>query len=276
MRMWWLKTGIGTLLTAALLAVAFATVAAASAGPVDRPFPGGEISQLAINDGPTQGSFADVSYRHDGCGARPGETSCAWTVDVGLAPEGFELCPSTMEAAKTIWSSGEQTADGAVASGPKAFALRGSSGQVLCVVLSQTTSGEEEGWKYKQGSSTVLHAIRLDDDLVAPFEAAELKIIRASPPATIEPPPIFTPTSFFVGPGCHSLTIGATRYAFLYKQIGCNKATNLAKMTQHSDADPGGYSCTDKAGGGMRCTREGHPGKYVEWRLPHRRPVLKR
>jgi hypothetical protein len=262
------------LLAAALLAVPFATVATASAGPVDRAFAGGEISQLAIDDGPTQGSFANVGYRYDGCGARPGETACTWTVDVGLAPEGFELCPSTLTAAKTIWSSGEQTANGAVASGPKAFALRGSPGQVLCVVLSQAASGEEGGGPYKQGGSAVLHAIRLDDDLVTPVEAAELKIIRASPPATIEPPP--TPTPFFVGPDCHSLTIGTTRYAFHYKRIGCRKATTLAKTAHLSGADPSGYHCAGKAASGRRCSRVGHPGKYVEWRLPHRRAVLER
>jgi hypothetical protein len=255
-------------LLAAVLGAAFAAVAAASAGPVDRAFPGGMITRLAIDNGPTQGSFADVSYRYDGCGTQTGETACVWKVDVGLAPEGFELCPSTLEAAKTIWSSGEQVANGTVTSGPKTFALRGTPGQVLCVVLSQTSAGEVVGWN---GASTVLHAIRLDDDLVTPIEAAELRIARANPPASIEPAPAAVP--FFIGPDCRSLTIGTTRYAFLYKQIGCRKAANLAKMTHLSGADPNGYRCTDRGAGGQRCSREGRPRKYVEWHLPGQSPL---
>ena len=270
MRMRWPHAGVGALFLAALSTAAFAALAVASAGPVDRPFSGGAISQLAINDGPTQGSFANVSYQHDSCGAKPGETICTWQLDVGLAPEDFELCPATLEAARMIWSSGEQTADGAVASGPKTFALRGSPGQALCVVLSQTASGEEAGEKYKDSSSVALLSIRIDDFLVGPIEAAELRVIRANPPAVVGPPP--TPTPFFVGPGCRSLTIGATRYAFLYKQIDCYKATNLAKMVHVSGgSDPSGYRCREKAAGGMRCSRKGHPRKYVEWRLPDRR-----
>jgi len=256
-----LYRGLGALFLAALAAAAFAALAAAAAGPVDRPFPGGAISRLAINDGPTQGSFADVSYRYEGCGAQAGETACTWQVDVGLAPEGFELCPSTLEASRTIWSSGEQTADGTVSSGPKAFALRGSPGQVLCVVISQTASG---------GSSAVLEAIRIDDDLVSPVEAIELKIVRASPPAAPASPS--PPTPFFVDPDCHALTIGTTRFVFLYKQIGCRKATNLATMAHLSGSNPGGYRCSAKTAGGMRCSREGHPRKYVEWRLPRNVP----
>jgi len=274
MRMRRINVGTGALLAAMLLTAALATIAGASAGPVDRAFPGGAISQLAIDDGPTQGSFANISYQHDGCGTHTGETACTWQVDVGLAPEGFELCPSTLEAAKTIWSSGEQTANGTVASGPKAFALRGTPGQVLCVILNQTSSGEVSGWKFKSGGTTVLHAIRLDDDLVTPIEAAELKIVRASPPAAIEPPPAATP--FFVSPDCRALTIGTTHYAFIYKQIGCRKATNLAKMAHLSGADPSGYRCADKTAEGQRCTRKGHPRKYVEWRLPRHRPTLRR
>jgi hypothetical protein len=256
-----MRVGAAALMAALLPTAAFTTAAAASAGPVDRPFPGGAISQLAINDGPTQGSFANVSYQYS-CPTPSGETACTWKVDVGLAPEGFELCPSSLEAARTIWSSGERTVDGIVESGFQAFPLRGSPGQVLCVVLSQTSG------------STVLHAIQLDNDLVTPIEAIELKIIRASSAAAIEPPP--APIPFFVSPNCRSLTIGTTRYAFRYQRIGCHKATNLAKMAHLSGADPSGYRCAEKAAGGQRCSREGHPHKYVEWHLPRHRATLRR
>jgi hypothetical protein len=266
MRTRWLGTTAGVLFAAALLAAVIAGNAVASAGPVDRPFPGGAISQLSINDGPTQGSFASVDYQYGLCGTQPSETACTWRVDVGLAPEGFELCPSTLEPTRTIWSSGEQIANGQVASGPKAFPLKGSPGEALCVVLSQTSSGEDGGVKFKSGSSTILQAIRMDDDLVTPVEAVELRIRRASPAALVEPVP--TPTPFYVSANCRTLTIGTTRYAFRYRRIGCHKAANLAQAAHLSGTEPGGYRCNDKPSGGMRCSRQGHPGKYVEWRPP--------
>src|SRR5215208_5922533 len=140
-------TRLGTwIAAAAALSLCVATAAAASAGPVDRPFPGGHIDQLAINDGPTEGSFAGVAYEFSDCGAAH-EVACTWQVGVGLAPDGFELCPSDRDALATIWASGEQSANGAVASGPRSFPLRGTPGQLLCVVLDQTSTVEREGWK---------------------------------------------------------------------------------------------------------------------------------
>jgi hypothetical protein len=247
---------------ALLLLTASASIAAAAAGPVDRPFPGGGISQLAIDDGPSHGSFSNVAFQFDQCGTRPGETACTWRIDVGLAPEGFELCPTAFEAGKTIWTSGEQFANGAVASGAKAFGLRGTPGQVLCVVLSQTSS-DPQG---VAGSSTVLKAILMDQDLVTPVEAVELKILRASPPAQIQPPPTAIP--FYVSSNCRSLTIGATQYSFSYRLMGCRKATNLAAAAYRSATAPNGYRCTTKASGGKRCWRQGRSKRYLEWHLP--------
>jgi hypothetical protein len=253
-------------LTAAVTSAALASSAAAAAGPVNRPFAGGEINQLAINDGPTQGFFANVSYRFEQCGTATGETACSWQVDVGLAPEGFELCPSTLEAAKTIWSSGKQAANGSVQSGPETFALRGTPGQVLCVVLSQTSSGKIGGEEFKQSSATILESIVMDQDLVTPIEAVELRIIRANPPAQIPPPP--TPTPFFLSPDCRSLTIGTTRYAFVYRQMGCRKAGTLARAAYSQAIAPSGYNCKARPAGGKRCWRQGRPQRYLEWHLP--------
>ncbi len=254
------------LVAASVASAVLAGSAAAAAGPVDRPFAGGAISQLAINDGPTQGSFSDVNYRFDQCGTVAGETACSWQVDVGLAPEGFELCPSTLEAAKTAWSSAGQTANGTVASGPKTFALRGTPGQVLCVILSQTSSGEVDGEEFEKSSSTVLKSIVMDQDLVSPIEAIELRIIRASPPAQPAPPP--APTPFVLSSDCRWLTIGATRYTFLYRQMGCRKAGNLAQVAYRSASAPSGYHCRAKTTGDKRCWRQGRPQRYLEWHLP--------
>jgi hypothetical protein len=270
MRKRWLRAGAGALVAVALALIA-ATAAAASAGPVDRAFPGGQISQLTINDGPTQGSFSDLAFEFDRCGTEPGETGCTWQVEAGLAPDGFELCPSTLEAAKTIWSSPVQTANGTVASGPQTFALRGTPGQVLCVVLHHTSSGESSGVPFNRSDSSVVEALVMDTDLVTPREAAELKIIRAGPPAKIEPPAL--PDRFMVGPSCHALTIGTTRYVFIFHRIDCRTATNIANMAHLSGASPGGYRCKGRPDDGMRCQRRGHPEKYVEWHLPTPRVV---
>jgi hypothetical protein len=241
-------------------------MAIASAGPLDRPFPGGEISQLAINDGPTEGSFANLTYEYERCGTEPGETACTWQIDVGLALEGFELCPSNLEASRTIWSSGEQSANGRVGSGPETFALRGTPGQLLCVVLQQTSSREEGGWKYKGGGSAVLEALVMGPELISPFEAAEGRIITANPPAQIGLPPF--PSTFLVSSNCHAVTIGNVRYAFAFRQIDCRKATSLANMAHLSHTAPSGYRCASRQSGGMRCWRQGHRGKYFEWHIP--------
>jgi hypothetical protein len=251
------------------LSLCVAGSAAASAGPVDRALPGGRISQLAINDGPTAGSFADLAYEYRGCGAAAHEVACAWRVDVGLAPDGFELCPSNREALATIWTSGEQSANGAVASGPRSFVLRGTPGQLLCVVLDQTSTAELEGVKSTTGGSTVLDAVVMGPELISPVEALERRIAAASPPARIEPPPV-RPAIVFSG-DCRTLSIGSTSYVFAYRQMGCWKARSLATMAHLSQAAPSGYRCMRKEGGGRRCWRQGHPKKYFEWDLPRGR-----
>ena len=259
-------TGIAV---AAILSLCVAAAAAASAGPVDRAFPGGHIDQLAINDGPTEGSFADVAYEYSGCGGAAHEVACTWRVDVGLAPDGFELCPSNREALATIWTSGGQSTNGAVASGPRSFALRGTPGQLLCVVLDQTSTVEWEGWKSTAGGSTVLDAVVMGPELISPIEALERRIAAASPPAQTEPPPI--PPAIAVSDDCRTLSIGDVSYVFVYRQMGCWKARNLATMAHLSHAAPSGYRCAAKEGGGKRCWRQGHPKKHLEWHLPRGR-----
>jgi hypothetical protein len=259
-------TGIAV---AAILSLCVAAAAAASAGPVDRAFPGGRINQLAINDGPTEGSFADAAYEYSGCGAAAHEVACTWQVDVGLAPDGFELCPSNREALATIWTSGEQSANGAVASGPRSFVLRGIPGQLLCVVLDRTSTSEWEGWRSTVRESTVLDAVVMGPELISPIEALERRIAAASPPAQTEPPPI--PPAIVVNPDCRTLSIGNVSYVFAYRQMGCWKARNLATMAHLSRAAPNGYRCTAKEGGGKRCWRQGHAKKYFEWHPPRGR-----
>jgi hypothetical protein len=258
------------LIAAVVSLLVAAAPAAGSAGPVDRTFPGGALSGLAIDDGPTEGSFANLTFTYDGCGKQAGETACTWQLDVGLAPDGYELCPNELEPASTIWSGGEQTANGSVASGPQAFDLRGTPGQVLCVVLHRTSSGENDGWPFHSGGSSVLDAVTMGPELISPFEAIERRIIAASPAATPQPPP--RPAQFVVGPDCKTATLGDVSYVFVYRQMGCRKATNLARMAQVSHTAPPGYRCASRAGG-KRCWRQSHPKKYVEWRIPRGRPA---
>jgi ribosome modulation factor len=259
----------------ALVALSFsgAAVAVASSGPVDRSFPGGEISQLAIDDGPTAGSFANLVYEYSGCGTQAGETACTWQVDVGLAGEAAELCPSTVDASRTIWSSGERSTNGRVESGPETFALRGTPGQLLCVVIHTTTSGEEQGgyWGYTESSSALLAAVVMGPGFPGPIEALERKIFNANPPAQPQPPPY--PSNFAVSPNCRALTIANVSYVFAFHRIGCRKATNLATMAHLSHAPPSGYLCANKESGGKRCWRQGHPDKYVEWHIPRGTPA---
>lgn len=256
---------VGLLVAIVTLAIG-AAPSAGSAGPVDRTFAGGAISGLAINDGPTEGSFADVSYEYEDCGKQPGETACTWQIDVGLAPEGFELCPDHFEPAATIWSSGVQTVNGPVASGPQTFALRGTPGQVLCVVLRQTSSGEYEGWKFSSGGTVGLDAVVMGPELISPIELIMRRIIAASPAAPVALPP--APTPFLVSPDCRTVRIGNVEYVFRYRQMGCWKARNLATMARISRAAPSGYHCAARESGGKRCWRQGHPRKFFEWRVP--------
>jgi hypothetical protein len=263
-----LKTASAVSIVTAIAMLGGAQLASAAAGPVNRPFPGGEISQLVINDGPTQGSAANLTYTFDACGKSAGETTCTWRLDLDLAPESNQLCPSTLQNPAPIWSSGPRNGNGQVESGPIAFSLRGTPGQVLCAVLQQTQSGESGGLPFTQGGSTVLSATVMGPDLVSPVEALELQIIRANPPAAIDPPPVFPHLA--VSADCSSLTVGTVRYAFAFHQIGCRKATNLALMVHVSGRAPSGYRCTVLPGDGLRCSRQGHPRKYVEWHLPRR------
>ncbi|HEU4392151.1 MAG TPA: hypothetical protein VFR04_00805 [Solirubrobacterales bacterium] len=241
-----------------------AAPALGAAGPVDRAFPGGTISQLAINDGPTEGWFADLSFQYSDCGKAAGETACHWRIDVGLAPEGAELCPSASNP--LIWSSGEQSGNGAVSSGPQSFGLRGTPGQVLCVLLTRTSEGEWEGGKFKNGGLEGLEAVLMGPELISPIEAIERKIINASPAASVAPPPL--QPSFRVDSSCRRATVGNAVYVFVYRQLGCRKAKDLASMAHLSGTAPNGYRCAARASGGMRCWRRGHPRKYVEWHVP--------
>jgi hypothetical protein len=243
--------------------------AVGSAGPVDRAFPGGTFSQLAINDGPTAGSFANLSYEYTGCGKMTGETSCTWRIDVGLAPDGSELCASLADP--MIWSSGEQNGNGSIASGPRSFALRGTPGQVLCVFLTYTLVGEHAGAEFSEGGSKVLDSVVMAPGLLSPIEAIERRIIEANTAASLQPPPSYP--ALTISPDCRTLRIGNVSYFFSYHQMGCRKAGDLASMAHSSRRAPNGYHCASRPNGGRRCWRRGHPRKYVEWRPPNPVPA---
>jgi len=119
---------------------------------------------------------------------------------------------------------------------------------------------EEEGpWKeLSQGGGGTLFWIVIGE----PFEEPTQWIPTSNLPAYPDPP------ALAVSANCHSLKIGSTRYAFVFRRMGCHKATNLATIAHVSGAAPNGYACRAKQGEGKRCWRRHHPKKYVEWHLP--------
>ena len=175
-----------------------------------------------------------------------------------------------------IWASGEKSGNGSVEAGPVSFALEGCRGQILGGYVKTTKTfnpDEQEGpWiVIGRGWTASLFSIGIGAESV---KEAEQKIIDANPPAQPTSPAL--PQRLAISADCRSLKIGVTRYAFVFRRMGCRKAANLATMAYLSDAAPGGYRCEDKPGGGMRCSRRAQPKKYVEWHIPRVRRVPQR
>jgi hypothetical protein len=265
MRLWWLKVAVTALVVAAMTApvTAFADV-------TDVTFNGGSLTGLAVNSAFSQGSFQNLSYRYEECGTQPAEKTCAWELRASLYSSPTQRClPSTPES-QLLLDSGERSGNGVVESGPLSFALEGCKSQILSAYYEAKKTfnpEEEEGpWKLlSEGSSGALFLVVIGAES---FEEAEQIIRTANPPANLNPP--MTPLSLAVSANCRSLMIGNTRYAFIFRRMGCRNATNLATMAHLAGAAPSGYVCRAKQDKGKRCWRRHHPEKYVEWRLPSR------
>ncbi len=259
-------------LLAGLLALALAAPAAAS-GPDDLSFGDGEITGLVVDSGFTEASFQNLHYEADFCGS-PHELTCTWEVWLEVVVDSTKDCPASA-AVPVVWSSSEQAGNGSYDSGPQSFGLQGCKGQVLVVHYEfRKTYGD---WGDDPVPPLILTGGGGTSGSVAlgyyPIAEMERAVIDASPPAHPEPPPT-PPPALRASPDCRSLYAGATRYVFVFRGIGCRKATTIASSTRFGDASPNGYRCALKPAGGGRCVREGNPGKFLEWHRP-RRPAAK-
>lgn len=255
MRLWGLKAVVAALAIAAMVAPATAI-----ADVTDVTFNGGSLTGLTFDSAFSQGSFQNLSYRHEDCGTQPAEETCTWEVRAHLYSNPAWRCvPSTPES-QLLFDSGERSGNGAVESGPLSFALEGCRGQTLSAYYEAKKTfnpEEEEGpWKLlSQGSGGPLFWIVIGES----FEEPTQWIPTSNLPAYPDPP------ALAVSANCRSLKIGSTRYAFVFRRMGCHKATNLATIAHMSGAAPSGYACRANQGEGKRCWRRGHPEKYVEW-----------
>ena len=239
----------------------------AVANVTDATFSGGSLTGLAVDAGFTQGSFQNLSYRYEDCGTEPAEETCTWELRVSLYSDPARRCVASTPESQLLWDSGKESGNGSVDLGPLSFALEGCRGQILSVyyeAMKTFNPEEEEGpWKtLSSGSSAPLLSIAIGAES---FEEAEQRVRAANPAAHLDPPMV-APT-LAVSANCRSLKIDSTRYAFVFRSIGCRKATNLATMAHLSGAAPSGYACKAKQGEGKRCWRRGHPEKYLEWHL---------
>jgi len=256
------------LAAAAVVAVLGALAAPALSEAYDATFNGGGLFGLSVDEGFTQASFQDLSYSYEYCGDDPLELTCEWEIKAVLHADPATRCsPSTPESS-LVWDSGPQPGNGSVSSGPQSFALEGCPGQALAVSYEAHSTFEpgEGGWHViSSGGGATLTVFTFGAHWLEEAEG----VVRIANPATAFPPPP-APVPFSVSSDCRGLTIGSTRYAFHFRQMGCRKATDIATAVHLFGGSPTGYRCLSRSPGGTRCQRLGHPRKYVEWSLPVR------
>ena len=261
----WTTRALLALLPPALLLLSAGDAAATDV--YEAGWNGGHLTATA-NAGFTEARIESVSVSFDGCETSPGEAGCTWEAIVTLH-SGDNRCNSATPAEQVVWDSGLQTGNGSVSDGPVTFALEGCRGQSLSMRLEHDKTYEGGGPIAGSGGASIWGLFTFG---YHPIEEAERRIIEASPPAAIPPPP--TPSLLTVAEDCRSLTIGSTTYVFSFQRIGCRKATNLAKMRHLSGRAPSGYRCRNVAtNGGVVCWRIGHRDKRLEWRLPGTKPA---
>jgi hypothetical protein len=258
-----------TRLLPALLALVLFLLPAGTATAADvyeATWSGGHLTATATADF-TAATIESVSASFDGCGTETGETGCTWEA-VATLHSGSEHCDPTTPEEQVVWDSGLQTGNGSVSGGPESFALEGCRGQSLSMRLEHHKT-YESGPIAESGGASIWGLFTFG---YHPVEEAERRIIEASPPATVPPPP--APSLLTVAGDCRSLTADGVSYVFSFRRIGCHKATNLAKMRHVSGRAPSGYHCRNvQANGGVICWRDGHREKRLEWRLPGTKPA---
>lgn len=259
-------------------ALALACAAAApTAVAEDVEFNGGSISGLWEDDAHTQAGFANLHFEFDQCGTQPDELTCVWSIEVVLSTGTRDGCPAVVPAESVLWSSGEQSGNGSVDSGPQSTAPATCQSHQLTVSYEfHKTYGP---WEEEEppppvritggGGSFPLLPIGL-------VAETEQRIVDASPAAQPEPMPTSSAKSaahrrLRVSRNCRSLFDGSRRYAFKFRRLGCRKATRLARH-RWSGSTPKGYRCAIRRGGKSgRCASRKNPKRFFAWHPPRRR-----
>jgi|GEM_PF-2598216 len=255
----------------ALLPLALLMLLASRASAADvyeAAWNGGHLTATA-NAELTEATIESVSVSFDECGTETGETGCTWEA-VATLYSGSQHCDPATPEEQVVWDSGVQTGNGSVSDGPQSFALEGCRGQALSMHVAFHKTYDESAGPFVivgGGSTWPLFTFGYH-----PVQEEEQRIIDASPPATIPPPP--SPHLVTIAGDCRSLTIDSVSYVFSFRRLGCHKASDLMKMRHLSGSAPSGYHCRNvQANGGVICWRAGHPEKRVEWRLPGTKPA---
>lgn len=259
------------LLGALLALLLLAPTSAAAADTYESSWNGGHLIATA-NAGFTEATIESVEVNFDECGTVPGEATCTWEAIATLYSGSQDRCnPSTPED-QVVWDSGEQSGNGTVTDGPKSFPLEGCRGQSLSFRIEFHKTYEEtpepSPWRTIGGASEW----PMFTFGYHPAEEADRSIPTEYNPPEYEPPhfqPNFTPTkTFALSADCRTLQLDSTRYVFVFGQMGCYKAGNLARARFLSGRAPRGYACQNDSRGGVRCRRRHKPAKFFEWHVP--------
>ena len=260
---------IRRLLALVPLALLLLPASASAAETYEASWNSGHLTATA-NAAFTEATIEGVSVSFEECGTATGETSCTWEAIATLRSNPETRCDAGTPETQVAWDSGPQSGNGTVTDGPKSFPLEGCRGQSLSMrVEFHKTYDETAGPLRITGGASEWPLFTFG---YHPVEEIERQIIEASTAPT--PPPFPAPVILTVAPDCRSLTVGNVSYVFAFRRMGCTKASNLAKMRNISGQAPSAYNCRNlKASRGVLCWREGHPEKYLEWRLPGTKPA---
>jgi hypothetical protein len=233
---------------------------------------GGELLVTADDDF-TEATIQRLTATGEDCETNPEETSCTWELTATLHSDPATRCDPSTPDSQVAWTSGPQSGNGTIEVGPEAFALEGCPGQTLTLTYRfertyEALPGTEPPLLRITGGGGTWPVLTFGRH---PGEEAEAAIVAASPPAEPRPfEPNFTPRRLRIAADRDALTIGTTRYVFLFRQMGCRKATDLAQAAYRGGGPPEGYRCAARPGEGRRCWRQGRPARFLEWHLPRR------
>jgi hypothetical protein len=199
----------------------------------------------------------------------PAEVTCAWQISLVLYSDPARRCVASTPESQLLWESGEHSGNGSTELGPFNFALEGCEGQALGAYYEfhKTFDPDKQEGPWKQlsaGGGGSLFVIGIGAESI---ENVEQRIIAANPPS--QPTSPTARSRLAVSADCRSLKVGNHRYLFVFRHMGCHKATSLAIATHISGA-PRGYRCEAKPAGGIHCARRGQPKKFFGWRRPRR------